>query len=262
MTETPSGDPPTPPKRLAIPPPPGMRQTAPDRLKLTTRFRNYFLAGILVTAPIAITAYLSIVFVSFIDWWVDSIIPGRYNPNAYLPITIPGLGLIIVVASLVFIGWFAAGFLGRLLFRLGERIVDKMPVVRHIYGALKQIFETVLAQKSEAFREVVLIEYPRLGVWSLGFITGPPYWEVQSLTQHEVVNVFIPTTPNPTSGYLLFVPRKDLVKLDITVEEGLKLLISGGIVLPADRRQKNPVTPANARPQTPSAKGINPFTNR
>jgi len=166
------------------------------------------------------------------------LIPGQYNPEQFMPFSIPGLGLLAVLALLTLVGAFAAGYVGRLVVRLGEGLVDKMPVVRHIYSALKQIFESVLAQQSTAFREVVLLEYPRLGIWSMGFITGPPHGEIQRATEDELITVVVPTSPIPTAGYLLFVPRKDLVVLDMTVDDGLKVVMSGGIVSPPDRRRR------------------------
>ena len=137
---------------------------------------------------------------------------------------------------MTFIGWSTAGLLGRLWTRLTEHLLARMPVIRSVYGAVKQIIETILKQQSNAFRQVVLFEYPRRGSWALGFITGETLGEVQSLTSDDVVNVFLPTTPNPTSGYLLFIPKKDLVMLKMTVEEGIKMVVSGGIVTPPDRR--------------------------
>lgn len=204
-------------------------------LSFLPRLRAYLLAGVLVTAPISITLYLAWMFVNFIDGSVGHLIPARYNPESYLPFSVPGLGVLTVLAVLTLIGAFAAGFIGRLVVRVGESIVARMPVVRSIYSATKQIFETVLANQSHAFREVVLLEYPRRGMWTLGFITGATLGEVQDLTQEEVVNVFVPTTPNPTSGFLLFVPRADIVVLNMTVEEGLKMVVSVGIVTPPDR---------------------------
>jgi uncharacterized membrane protein len=126
-----------------------------------------------------------------------------------------------------------AGLAGRTLVRMGERLLSRMPVVRSVYGTLKQIFETILAQKSRSFREVVLIEYPRRGLGAIGFVTGPTRGEVQARSEDELVNVFLPTTPNPTSGFLLFVPKRDLIHLDMSIEEGIKLVISGGIVTPS-----------------------------
>lgn len=203
---------------------------------LPLRFRNYVIAGILITAPIGITVWLAWQIVQFFDSTVRDIIPVGYNPEQYLPFSIPGIGVAIFVLALSLVGYLAAGLMGRTLIRIGERLLSRMPVVRTVYGALKQIFETVLAQKSTAFRQVVLVEYPRRGIWCIGFVSGMTEGEVQNLTEDELVNIFLPTTPNPTSGFLLFVPRRDLTPLSMTVEEGIKMVVSGGIVTPPDRR--------------------------
>lgn len=200
------------------------------------KLRAYFFAGILVTAPIAITFYLAWLFVHFVDNTVTDLIPPRYNPETYLPFATPGLGLVMVIVALIVIGWLAASFLGRFFHRTIDHVLAQVPVIRNVYGTVKQIFETVLAQRSNAFREAVLLEYPRRGMWAIGFITGRTEGEVQNITEEETVNVFLPTTPNPTSGFLLFLPRKDLVRLSMTVEEAIKMVISGGIVTPPDRR--------------------------
>jgi uncharacterized membrane protein len=207
------------------------------------RLRNYLLTGIVVTAPIAITVWILFGIIKLIDNTVVPLLPAVYNPQTYLQpyfdaeVYIPGIGLIVVLFGLTLIGFMAAGFFGRLVVRTGERLVGRMPVVRSVYGALKQIFETVLESSSRAFREVVLMEYPRRGIWAIGFITSATEGEVQNTIADEVVNVFLPTTPNPTSGFLLFVPRKDLVTLDMTVEEGIKMVVSAGIVTPPDRHR-------------------------
>lgn len=200
------------------------------------RLRVYFFAGILVTAPISLTFYLAWLFISFIDDEVRGIVPPRFHPETYLPFSVPGIGLILIIAALALIGWLTAGFLGRMLVRLQDSLLARMPVIRSIYGAVKQVLETVLANQSKAFREVVLVEYPRRGLWCLAFVVGETEGEVQNLTSDRVINVFLPTTPNPTSGFLLFVPRGDLVFLTMTVEEGIKMVMSGGIVTPPDRR--------------------------
>ena len=200
------------------------------------RIRSNFFAGVLVTAPIGITLYIAWIFIEWIDSQVVALLPTVYNPETYLPFSIPGLGLIIVCFSLTFIGAITAGMIGRLWFRTSERILARMPVIRSVHSAIKQIFETVLSNQSSAFREVVLFEYPRRGSWAMGFITGQTKGEVQDTTQDEVVNVFLPTTPNPTSGYLLFLPRRELVILSMSVEEGIKMVVSGGIVTPIDKR--------------------------
>jgi uncharacterized membrane protein len=171
-------------------------------------------------------------FLTFLDTHVAGLLPARYNPENYLPFSLPGLGLLLMLAFLTLIGMLTAGLAGRTLVRLGERLLSRMPVVRGVYGTLKQIFETVLAQKSRSFREVVLVEYPRRGLGAIGFVTGPTRGEIQSYSAEELVHVFVPTTPNPTSGFLLFVPKSELIHLDMSVEDGIKMVISGGIVGP------------------------------
>jgi len=208
----------------------------PAKIGFVARLRAYFLAGVLITAPISITFYLAWLFINFVDGKVTPLLPVKYHPETYLPFSMPGLGLLIVVVSLTLIGALTAGFVGRLYLRMSERLLNRMPVIRGVYGAIKQILETVLAQQSNAFREAVLIEYPRRGIWAVGFITGRTKGEVQNLTEEEIINIFLPTTPNPTSGFLLFVPKKELVPLSMSVEEALKMVISGGIVTPEDLR--------------------------
>ncbi|MGI9436683.1 MAG: DUF502 domain-containing protein [Geminicoccaceae bacterium] len=205
----------------------------PNPPTLLARLRTYFLTGVIVTAPIAITVFLVWQFITFLDSYVSSLVPYRYDPEDYLPFGIPGIGLLIMLAFLTLVGFVTAGFAGRTLVRTGERLLSRMPIVRSVYGTLKQIFETVLNQSSRSFREVVLVEYPRRGIGAIGFVTGPTQGEVQERTDEDLVNIFLPTTPNPTSGFLLFVPRKDLIHLDMTVEQGIKLVISGGIVTPS-----------------------------
>ena len=206
------------------------------RLGFTRQLRTNLLAGILITAPIGITFYLSWLVIGWIDSKVTPIIPEKYNPETYLRFSIPGLGLVVAIVLLILIGSLTKGVIGRWWLRTSERLLARMPVIRSLYGAVKQIFETIMKQQSNAFRQVVLFEYPRRGSWAIGFITGQTLGEVQSLTEDDVVNVFLPTTPNPTSGYLLFIPKKDLVILSMTVEEGIKMVVSGGIVTPPDRR--------------------------
>jgi uncharacterized membrane protein len=235
---------------------PPERKPRPKTAK-ASRLRNYFLAGILVTAPVSITFWLVWKFVTFVDNRVVPLIPPEWNPGTYLPFDVPGLGLVVSIIGLTFIGFLTAGITGRMITRLGERLLSQVPVVRSIYGALKQIFESVLAQKSNAFREVVLIEYPRKDVWAIGFMTGRTEGPVRGKTGRDVVNVFLPTTPNPTSGFLLFEPREKTQHLEMTVEEGLKMVVSGGIVTPPDPESKDedaapPEEPVPAKPSTKS----------
>ncbi|WP_417843026.1 DUF502 domain-containing protein [Thalassospira sp.] len=208
------------------------------------RLRTYFLTGVLVSAPLAITFGLAWWFIEFVDGSVMPLIPAKYNPEIYLPEAyqsygIPGFGLLVIVIAITLVGWLTTNFAGRALIKVYERILGRIPAVRSIYGAIKQILETVLANQSNAFRQAVLIEYPRRGMWAIGFITGETKGEVQNLTEDQVINVFLPTTPNPTSGFLLFVPKRDVIVLDMTVEEAIKMVMSGGIVTPVDRRPKD-----------------------
>ena len=213
-------------------------QTSPKRkaLSFPQRMRAYLITGILVVAPISITLYLAWIFVGFVDNRITPLIPDMYNPETYLPFALPGLGLLVLIFTLILVGAATAGFFGRLWTRVSEQILGRMPIIRNVYGAVKQILETVLAQQSNAFREAVMVEYPRRGIWAIAFITGRTEGEVQNITEEECTNIFLPTTPNPTSGFLLFVPKKDLIKLDMSVEEAIKMVISGGIVTPPDRR--------------------------
>ena len=207
-----------------------------EKISFLARFRRYFLAGILVTSPILITAYVTWMIITFIDNQVAGILPESLDFTKKLPHQIPGLGLIISIIAITFIGALTPGFIGRTLLKTGERVLDKMPVVRSIYGAIKQIMETVMSTNSESFREVVLVEYPRKGIWVIGFVTGETKGEVQTLNKEKLINVFIPTTPNPTSGFLLFLPKKDLVYMAMKVEDAVKMVISGGIVTPKINR--------------------------
>ncbi len=202
------------------------------------RIRAYFLAGIVVTAPISITIYLTYVFFTFVDSQVAKILPDHWYNGLYGGTTFPGIGILVALTFFIVVGWFATNVLGRLFIRISEYVVERMPIIRTLYGAIKQIFETIMASQSKAFREAVMLEYPRKGVWSIGFVTGKTEGEVQRVTSEETINVFVPTTPNPTSGYLLFVPKKELVYLEMSVEEAIKLVVSAGIITPPDAAKK------------------------
>jgi len=175
---------------------------------------------------------------AYVDESVRPLLAVGSDPVSSLPFGVPGLGVVVLVVRLTLIGALTAVFSGRFFQRIWERVMDKVPVLRGLYKALKQILETVLAQQSNAFREAVLVEYPRRGMWVIAFITGRTKGEVQSLTQEKVINLFVPTTPNPTSGFLIFVPENDIVPLSMSVEEAMKMVISGGIVTPADHRSE------------------------
>lgn len=204
-------------------------------MKLGAKLRAYLFTGILVTAPVAITFYLAYKFILWVDVFVNKILPPQYNFVNYMPMTIPGFGLIILIGFLMLVGMFAAGFLGRFFIRLGEWFVAKMPLISSVYSLLKQIFETVFSSKTQAFKKVVMLEYPRKGIWILGLVSADLQGEIEEKLPDEMVNVFIPTTPNPTSGFLIFVPKKDVIEMDMSVEEAIKFIVSGGLVEPKDK---------------------------
>ena len=205
------------------------------QVSVAARLRTYLLTGILVTAPIGITIYLAWAFIDFVDTTVTPLIPAQYQPERYLKFSVPGLGILIVTIGLILVGFLTASYLGRALIGMGERLVDRMPVVRTVYSALKQILETVIKQSSNAFRQCVLVEYPRKGLWVVAFVTAETSGEIRRLLDQELISVFVPTTPNPTSGFIIFAPKEDLIYLDMSIEEGMKLVVSAGMVSPLDR---------------------------
>lgn len=204
-----------------------------------TRLRNYFLTGFIVTAPLAITAYLVWSLVHWVDSWVKPLIPARYNPDNYLPFAVPGFGLIVALILITIVGFLTANFIGRTIIKAGEGLLDRTPLVRNIYRALKQIFETVLANRTELFKGVGLIEWPRRGAWSIVFIPKQQPSELNEALHEiegETMAVFRPISPNITTGYIMYVAAKDVVPLKMTVEEAARFLVSAGLVLP-DRPQ-------------------------
>jgi len=220
------------------------------------RLRSYFLTGIVVAAPIGITFYLTWAFIAWIDGWVKPLIPRAYNPDNYLPFSVPGVGLIVAIVALTLLGFLTANLVGRTIVSWGELLLERMPLVRNLYKALKQIFATVLSQSSRSFQQVGLIEYPRRGLWALVFIATEAKGEISSRLQEdgESIAVFLPTTPNPTSGFLLFVPAKDLTLLDMTVEEAAKLVVSAGLVAP-EYQEKTRKLAAEAKGENADADG-------
>ncbi len=200
-----------------------------------TKIRSWFLTGILVMTPLILTIYVAWAFITFVDNLVVPLVPFDYRPSNYLPFSIPGLGLIIVFIFTTFVGLLATGLFGRTLIRIWENILNRMPVVRSVYSAIKQILETVMATQSDAFRQAVLVQYPRKDIWAIGFVTGSTRGEVGKRVDKKMVNVFMPTTPNPTSGFLLFFPEEDLIFLNMSVEDALKLVVSGGMVVPKEK---------------------------
>lgn len=203
------------------------------------RLRNNFLTGLIICAPIAITAYLTWTFILWVDGWAKPYIPKAYNPETYLPFGIPGLGLIFALLVITIVGFFTRNLIGRSVLKFGESLLDRMPLVRSLYKGLKQIFETALAEGQSSFSKAGIIQYPRPGLWAIVFIATDAKGEVgERLSEDDTVAVFLPTTPNPTSGFLLFVPRKDLQILDMGVEDAAKLVISAGLVSPDSLKDK------------------------
>ena len=201
--------------------------------------KTYFFTGILVTAPIAITLYLAVELFKWVDSSVTRFIPEKYNPETYLPYGLPGLGVLLLVVVLVLIGMLAVNIFGRWLMGIGQRLIERIPVVSGVYSALKKLFETLLGQGgTSAFRKAVLVEYPRKGVWTIAFLTTPVYEEFTDLLPDDMVTVYVPTTPNPTSGFMLYVPKKEVKELDMRVDDAIKMVISTGIVTPSKRIKK------------------------
>lgn len=205
---------------------------------MLARLRRYFFAGLLVIAPVFITVTIALWIVEFIDSQIIPLVPARYNPDTFMretvgfEIGVPGLGVVILLVFITLVGAFTAGLAGRYVLRFWERILNRMPIIRNIYGGSKQILETILQGQSDAFRQAVLVEYPRRGLWAVAFVTNDTKGEVGNALIGSHVNVFLPTTPNPTSGFLLFVPKDDVVFLSMPVEDAIKMVISAGIVTP------------------------------
>ncbi|MBL8577152.1 MAG: DUF502 domain-containing protein [Mesorhizobium sp.] len=213
---------------------------SPGVISGMTRLRNYFLTGLIVAAPLAITIYIAWSFVGWIDSWVKPYIPSAYSPDTYLPFAVPGFGLLVAIFVITMIGFLAANIVGRSIVSSGEQLLGRMPLVRGVYKALKQIFETVLSNKNEMFQQVGLVEYPRKGVWSLVFVANEKETEINAKLDKEgdpLIAVFMPCAPNPTTGFLMYVYRSEIVPLDMSIEDGAKLIVSAGLVAPEYKRK-------------------------
>ena len=206
------------------------------KISILAKFRRFFLTGLLVTAPIIITIYVTWLVITFIDVKVASLLPEYLDFRKALPFQIPGLGLLIVIFVVTLIGAITPGLIGRNLLKLGEMILFKTPVIRTVYSSIKQIMDTVMSTNSKSFKEVGLVEYPRQDIWVIAFVTCSVKGEIDDkIKKSDLVSIFVPTTPNPTSGFLLFVAKKDLIFLNMSVEQAIKLVISGGIVSPKQK---------------------------
>ena len=212
------------------------------RRGILARLRSSFLTGIVVIAPIGLTVWLIWTLAGWVDGVVLPLVPHTMRPEQYIGINLRGVGVIIFLLFTIFVGWIAKGLLGRSLLRFAESLVDQLPVVRSIYSGVKQIAETVFAQSDRSFEKACLIQYPRRGIWAIGFISTEAKGEInmRAETGSQLLSVFVPTTPNPTSGFLLYFPAEDVIELDMSVEDAAKLVISAGLVYP---NQKDPARP-------------------
>jgi uncharacterized membrane protein len=215
----------------------------PDLLRPSfgTRLRRYFFTGLVLAAPLAITASVTWWFVNLIDGWVKPLIPNAYLPDSYLPFPIPGLGIIIGLIGLTLLGFLTANLVGRTLIDAGEALLNRMPVVRGLYKGVKQVFETIFSQSGTSFRKVGLVQFPQPGMWSIVFISQEAAPEIAGRLPDgdDQIGVFLPCTPNPTTGFFFYLPRKDVVELAISVEDGAKLIMSAGLIQPGDTPQRS-----------------------
>ena len=220
-----------------------------NRPSMIARLRGNFLAGLVIIAPIGLTFWLIWTVVGWVDSWVWPFVPNYYHPEPLInrllgrgefnqiTINVRGVGVVIFFVFTIFVGWLGKGLIGRSFLSIGERFVDRMPIVRSVYNAAKQIAETVFSQRETSFDKACLVEYPRKGIWAIAFVSTDAKGEIDAqLSQGETfVTVFLPTTPNPTSGFLLFLPRRDIKELKMSVEDAAKLVISAGLVYPSNK---------------------------
>ncbi len=227
-------------------PPGGPARLTPPRRRL----RTYFLTGVVVAGPVAITIYLTWWFINLIDGWVKPIIPAIYLPETYLPFAIPGFGLIVALFGLTMLGFLTANLVGRSLIDLGENILARMPIVRSIYKSVKQVFETVFSQSGTSFRTVALVQYPLPGQWSIVFISAPPSGEIAARLPgpDEYVSVFLPCAPNPMTGFYFYIRRRDVIELAVSVDDAAKIVMSAGMIQPDDVARLIAASPGPQQP--------------
>jgi len=228
------------------------------RRGIIARVRGNFLTGLVVIAPVGLTIWLITSVVGWVDGFVLPLVPLNYHPDRLIQdllgldpsvqINVRGIGVMIFLFFTVFVGWLAKGLIGRSFIRFAESLVERTPVVRSVYSGIKQISETIFAQNERSFETACIIEYPRKGIWAIGFISTAAKGEIAVKSDtageaSEMMSVFLPTTPNPTSGFLLFVPRRDVVELDMSVEDAAKLVISAGLVYPNGKAPQDGAPP-------------------
>ncbi|WP_332685246.1 DUF502 domain-containing protein [Bosea sp. (in: a-proteobacteria)] len=225
----------------------------PDLLRpsFATRLRRYFLTGLVLAAPLAITGSVTWWFINLVDGWVRPLIPAIFWPENYLPFPLPGFGVVIALIGLTSLGFFAANLVGRTLIGAGEAILNRMPVVRGLYKSVKQIFETIFSQSGTSFRKVGMVQFPQPGMWSIVFIAQEAAPEIagQLPDGDEQIGVFLPCTPNPTTGFFFYLPRREVVEVAISVEDGAKLIMSAGLIQPGESQSKPRNGNGNGEPQ-------------
>jgi uncharacterized membrane protein len=210
-----------------------LKSGAPFHRSLAARLRSWFFTGLVVFGPVAVTAYIAWWFVDTVDNWVKPLAPASLWPDSYLPFHVPGFGVVIVVIGLTLLGFLAANIAGRTLVNVGEAMVDRTPVVRGVYKSVKQIFETLFSQGGTHFRKVGLVEFPSKGSWTIVFISSAPAQAVADvLPTGGMTSVFLPCTPNPTTGFYFFVPTADVIELAMTPDDAAKLIMSAGMIQP------------------------------
>jgi uncharacterized membrane protein len=204
------------------------------------RLRTYFLTGLIIAGPLALTIYITWWFVDLIDGWMKPFVPAAYWPDTYLPFRLPGFGLVFAFLGLTLLGFLTANLVGRTLLSLGETMLARMPVVRGLYRGIKQVFETLFSQSGTSFRKVGLVQFPSPGMWSIVFISAPASADLASDLPEagEYVGVFMPCTPNPTTGFFFYLPRRDVVDVPLSVDEAAKLVMSAGLIQPEEQQRR------------------------
>lgn len=204
------------------------------------RLRRYFLTGIVVAGPLTVTAYIVWWFINLIDGWVKPLVPAAYLPDTYLPFQLPGFGLIVAFLSLTMLGFLTANLVGRYLLAWSDLLLARMPLVSGLYKGIKQVFETVFSQSGTSFRKVGLVQFPNPGMWSFAFISTPATGVIKSALpgEDEYISVFLPCTPNPTTGFFFYLPVRDIIEIDISVDKAAKLIMSAGLIQPEEQQAK------------------------
>ena len=229
----------------------------PTSSHFLARLRGYFLTGLIIVGPVAITIYVVWWFINLVDGWIKPLIPGQYLPDNFLPFNVPGVGLVVGILSLMVVGALAANLFGRTILSYGVILLDRMPVVRGVYRLLKQIFTTVFSKQGTGFKRVGLIEFPRKGLYAVVFVSGDPPAEIKGkLDNGELMTVFMPNAPNPTTGFVLFMPAKDVILLDMAIDDGAKLVISAGLVAPKQNKLKQLAKEAQRKKPIPEEEPV------